>query len=225
MKLGRLDLAAIGVVAGQGLLAAYVYGFGKTGRLPMHFGLNGQVDRWGDRTELAAVIAAMAGLTALTYAALPILSRARATSVGEVGQTYARASLLAGPTLASLLLAALGTGVVGTAGEGLHLSNLMMAFLAVIAIVLGALVGKTAPNPFVGMRTFWALRSRLAWDRSNRLLGRLWFWLGLLALFSAPLAPQPAGTTTLIAAMLLSAVVAGVESWRVWREDPDRAPI
>ncbi len=225
MKLGRLDVAAIGVVAGQGLLAAYVYSSGKTGRLPVHFGLNGHVDRWGDRTELAAVIAGMAVLSAVTYAALPALSRVRGATTGDVGQTYARVSVLVGPALGSLLLGALGTGVIDPAGQGLRLPNLMMACLAIIAIVLGALVGKTAPNPFVGMRTFWALRSRLAWDRSNRLLGRLWFWLGLVALFAAPLAPQPAGTTALIAAMLLSGVVAGVESWRVWRGDPDRAPI
>ena len=99
----------------------------------------------------------------------------------------------------------------------------MMGFLALIMLATGVFLGKTGPNPFVGVRTFWSLRSRLALDRSNRLLGRLWFWLGLAGLAAAPLAPEPLGTMALIILIMGTVAAAVVESWRVWRSDPDRA--
>jgi uncharacterized membrane protein len=76
----------------------------------------------------------------------------------------------------------------------------------------------------VGVRTPWTYKSRLAWDRSNRLAGRLLFLIGLAGLVSAPWAVQPLALIALIVAILVAAVWSVIESWRVWRTDPDRQP-
>ncbi|MNS80009.1 hypothetical protein D3C72_1136760 [compost metagenome] len=98
------------------------------------------------------------------------------------------------------------------------------ALMSLLFAVMGAFMGRVAPNPIVGVRTPWAYKSRLAWDRSNRLAGRLFFWLGLLGLITAPLAPQPLGFSLLIVGVLIAAGWSVFESWRVWRADPDRQP-
>jgi uncharacterized membrane protein len=216
-----IDYAAGGVILAQAALALAIAQFGKTGPLPMHFGLNGEVNRWGDRNELAAIAGALTAFNALVYLALPALTRGRDERNGGLGLTYARAAVLAASSLVIALLSATGFGLVGEGGGGTT-ARMIMAFTALITFALGALIGKAGPNPFVGVRTFWTLRSRLAWDRSNRLLGRLWFWLGLVGLIAAPLAPQPGGIMTMIGLTLASAAAATVESWRVWRSDPER---
>jgi uncharacterized membrane protein len=94
--------------------------------------------------------------------------------------------------------------------------------MALVYVVAGAFVGKTSPGPFAGVRTYWSLRSRLAWDKSNRLAGRLMFWGGLVALAASPFAPQPLGVQALIAWILATCAAAVFESWRVWRSDPER---
>ena len=53
-------LTAPAAAAGQAALGLYVWKFGSTAPIPMHFGLDGQVDRWGDRTEAALFIGGMA---------------------------------------------------------------------------------------------------------------------------------------------------------------------
>lgn len=223
MKLQPIDRAALAILAGQLCLSVYVFFFGTPGPLPMHFGLNGQVDRWGDRNELAEVMLALALGSALLYALMPALARGRGMVTDAPGMTYAKAALLAIGVLVTLLFAAMGVG--GRAGAApANVERLSMGFIAAIMVCGGAVMGKVGPNPFVGIRTFWALRSRLAWDRSNRLLGRLWFWFGLAALFATPLAPQPAGNMAVLAGMALTATAAVYESWRVWRIDPDRTP-
>lgn len=221
MKLNRLDQFALVVILGQAALVAYIYLDGKAGPLPMHFGLNGQVDRWGDRRELAIVAGGMTALNAVLYAVLPALARGRGVDPSNLGMSYARATLLAVTSILCLMFGAMGLGLT-TMGGGPMIGRVMMGFLALVVLTTGAFVGKAAPNPFVGVRTFWALRSRLAWDRSNRLLGRLWFWLGLAALVAVPIAPQPLGALILAGLMIASALAAVFESWRVWRSDPDR---
>ena len=99
----------------------------------------------------------------------------------------------------------------------------MMVFGALF-VVIGAFLGRVAPNPLVGVRTPWTFKSRLAWDRSNRLAGRLLFWLGLASVLSAPFAPQPAGMIAVVAGVLAAAAWSVFESWRVWRSDPQRQP-
>jgi uncharacterized membrane protein len=96
--------------------------------------------------------------------------------------------------------------------------------VSLILLVLGAFLGRVAPNPVVGVRTPWSYKSRLAWDRSNRLAGRLFFLLGLIGLIAAPVAPQPLGALSLTGAALIVAALSVFESWRVWRSDPDRQP-
>ena len=96
-----------------------------------------------------------------------------------------------------------------------------MAFQGLVFLGVGAFLGRTRPNPVVGVRTPWSRRSRLAWDKSNRLAGRLLSLLGIAGLLAAPIAPQPLALHLLNAALLAVAVVSTFESWRVWRGDPD----
>jgi uncharacterized membrane protein len=229
MTVKRLDLAAIVLTLAELGLAAFVYWHGKAGPIPVHYGFDGRVDRWGDRREIATVIAVVAVINATIYALMPALARRRTDERAGIGLAYAQGTALAVSVSVCMLLGAMGLGLLASmhvganAGGGETMSRAMMAGLAVIILVVGALIGKAGPNPFVGVRTFWALRSRLAWDRSNRLLGRLWFWLGLGGLAAAPIAPQPAGSVALGALMVGSTLAAVFESWRVWRSDPDRA--
>jgi hypothetical protein len=98
----------------------------------------------------------------------------------------------------------------------------LMFFVSGLKVLNGAWNGKLGPNPLLGVRTPWTYASRLAWDKSNRLTGRLWFWGGLIGLAATPFAPQPAGLNLVLAAVVASWGAGAFESWWVWRSDPDR---
>ncbi len=204
------------VIAGAG---AWVIVAGPTEPLPVHYGLTGQADRWGTRTEIGAVIAGLGLLLALlgfglgmAAARSPDLPRRRALRAAQLVSLIAILGVVLFAGGASL------TGATSIAG------GLPMAGLSLTVLGAGAFLGRVGPNPFVGVRTPWTYKSRLAWDRSNRLAGRLLFLLGLFGLAAAAVAPQPAGLIVLGSGVLLAAVWSVVESWRVWRTDPDRQP-
>lgn len=212
-----IAVAAVGLIviaAGIGVMAA-----GPAELMPVHYGLDGQADRWGGRLEVGGLIAAL-GLMILVVAGGMGLA---ATRTGDPARRRAlrMAQLVA---LIPLLGVALFAGGASLSGATSIAGGLPMAGLSLILLGAGAFMGRVGPNPFVGVRTPWTYKSRLAWDRSNRLAGRLMFVLGLFGLAASAVAPQPAGMIALAAGLGVALLWAVAESWRVWRADPDRQP-
>lgn len=217
-----LDALTVLTVAGLAALAIGIQVAGPTIPLPMHFDIHGQPDRWGDRSELAGVIAFMAVMAAITAGPMswyakrtPEAARRRGLEIGQMVSLLAIVG-----TSAFMVWMILGRGA---AQPGVSMA-MTAALMSLLFAVMGAFMGRIAPNPVIGVRTPWNYKSRLAWDRSNRLAGRLFFWLGLVGLITAPFAPQPLGFSLLIAGVLIAAGWSVFESWRVWRADPDRQP-
>jgi uncharacterized membrane protein len=220
VKLTQEDMIAVGVIGAQGVLAGLIYGFGRLGQIPMHFGLNGQVDRWGDRTEAAIAAAATALVMGALYALLPVLATPRAAGPGAARAVpVARLIVLIVSLLLSLLTAAMGFGLLNQRSP----LPLLTGIFSVMLLAMGVYLGKVEPNPIAGVRTYWSLRSRLAWDKSNRLFARIAFWIGVAGLISFPFAPQPLDLLLVVGGLFVGGVAAAFESWRVWRDDPDRS--
>ncbi len=192
---------------------------GPTDMLPVHYGLTGEVDRWGTRVEIGGLIAGLGVLLTLLGFGLG-LAAARAPDPARRRGLRA-AQFVAFTAIAGVVVFAGGASLGGVTSIA---SGLPMTGLSLILIVVGALLGRVGPNPFVGLRTPWTYKSRLAWDRSNRLAGRLLFLLGLFGLAASNFVPQPAGLIALFAGLMIAVVWAVIESWRVWRADPDRQP-
>ena len=217
-----LDALTVLTVAGLAALAIGIQVAGPTIPLPMHFDIHGQPDRWGDRSELSGLIAFMAFMAAITAGPMswyakrtPDAARRRGLEIGQMVSLLAIVG-----TSAFMVWMILGRGA---AQPGVSMA-MTAALMSLLFAVMGAFMCRIAPNPVIGVRTPWNYKSRLAWDRSNRLAGRLFFWLGLVGLITAPFAPQPLGFSLLIVGVLIAAGWSVFESWRVWRADPDRQP-
>lgn len=202
--------------------AAWIAIYGPETPIPVHFDAAGQADRYGSRYELAAVLAGLALLNL-------VVARMTGRQAASVADPVRRKGLRGGQWLSIIIMGAVAVFVAWAslspaAASGVSHPGVAMAFTAFILLITGAVLGRVSPNPFIGVKTPWAYKSRLAWDRSNRLAGRLMFWLGAAGLIASPFVVQPAGLITLIVGVLIAAVWSVFESWRVWRADPDRQP-
>jgi uncharacterized membrane protein len=214
--LDKACYAVGGLIVLAGLAVVVV---GPAGDLPIHYGPDGAADDWAGRKVVGALIA---GLGALLLTLGGGMGRAAAAAGDDARQRGLRASQLTVLlVLTGVALFAAGTSLSRT--ESLS-HAIPMAGTSLLLLAAGAFLGRAAPNPFVGVRTPWSYKSRLAWDRSNRLAGRLLCLIGLAGLAASAFAPQPAGTFALVAAALIAGVWSVFESWRVWRADPDRQP-
>jgi uncharacterized membrane protein len=199
------------------LLAIALYGWGPARAVPVHFNFAGEPNRWGGRGELAGMALLFAALTLVGALALPALSQRKTAGESETARGIAAAQWIIFATTCALCF------IPATLAWGSPLTprGLLMALICFVFVIIGAELGKTGPNPIVGVRTPWTYASRLAWEKANRLAGRLLFWGGPAGLISAPFVPQPAGLRVLVAGVIIIAAVSVFKSWRVWRNDPD----
>jgi uncharacterized membrane protein len=214
-------LAAFVAVAASLGFAVWLGLRGPEGQMPMHMGLDGTVDRWSDRVEAAWVLGGTTVFLAAAYA-LTAHSASKAAESVQRGLALVQAILIGAMVFVAALFGGLAFGVFAAVDGTQETHRLIGGFLAAVMLLIGSVLGKTPPNPWVGVRTYWALTSRAAWDKSNRLTGRLMFWGGLAGLPAAMLAPQPQANIGIGAVLILAALAGAVESWRVWNADPDR---
>jgi len=98
------------------------------------------------------------------------------------------------------------------------IAMLLSSFIA----LKGAVLGKLKPGGVFGLRLPWTCRSRLAWEQAHRLMGRILFFGGLIALVASPFVHYAATFVAIGAIVVVGVIVSAIESWRVWRNDPER---
>ena len=216
-----MSLVAGAVITCQLVLAAAVAAWGAQGPVPVHFNLDGQANGWADRGQIGLIIAGIAAVNLLAIAGARARRRRLPASDQPRGAALTEAAVLVLTSLTAGLMASLA---FGQPPGGLFAHRGGPAFLWLLMAAIGAIQGKVPPNLALGVRTPWTLSSRLAWDKSNRLAGRLFFWGGLVGLAATPFIPPAAGLRLGISVVLIFAGLAVLESWRVWRRDPDRRP-
>ena len=188
-------------------------------RLPVHWGLSGEVDRYGGRFEglLALPMTALGVYLLLRY--LPRLDPGHANYALFSG-AYALIRLAVLGVIAALY----GLVLITAWGRSVDVVGLVPALVGGLLVVMGSVLGKVRPNWFVGIRTPWTLSSKLAWTKTHRLGGWLLIADGLALIIVAGVL-RPAWAPGAVAAVLIGSVLLlSVYSYLVWRTDPDKTP-
>lgn len=186
-------------------------------RLAVHWGGNGQANGFAGKSEALWMLPVLAlGLTVF-LALLPRIEPRRAREIA----TFPLYHVVWIGVLALLALAHALILLQGLGGTGFPVW-LPTVGCGGLMLLIGNYLGKTRPNFFIGMRTPWSLSSDYAWDKTNRLTGRLLFLTGAVTLL---LAPWPMlAIRCLLAGCIASAVVGVLASYFFWRRDPSRHP-
>ncbi len=203
------------LIAAMFVLAAATWGSAPD-RIPMHWSIGGQVDRWGGKFEgLFAIPLLSLGIYVLMIV-LPRFDPGRANYEAFAGPyTTLRVCIV-------VLMAALYALIIlWVRGVRASIEVWVPLLVGALLVVVGNLLGKLRPNWFVGIRTPWTLSSKLAWSRTPRAGGWLFILLGILMMLCAALRTLWALWTMILAgAVGLLALV--VYSYVLWRNDPDK---
>jgi uncharacterized membrane protein len=185
--------------------------------LPVHWGVDGAPNGFLPKETALLLLPGIAiGMTAL-FALLPrieprrknLLASRKPYIVGWIGGLV-------------VIAAAQILSLVAAAGFHINVASAILIVVALMIAVLGNYLGKAHSNFFFGVRTPWTLSSDLAWEKSNRLLGRLLVASGLIVLATRLAFDVRIGFLVFTALIGASAVIAVVASYIFWRSDPDR---
>lgn len=187
-------------------------------RVPVHWNISGQVDRYGGKFEGLLLVPLIALGVYVLFLLLPRIDPGRA-NYAQFGTAYAavRIGVIS-------FMAALDTFVLLTArGARIPVTDVVTAVAGTLFIVVGSVLGKIRPNWFVGVRTPWTLSSKRAWVKTHRLGG----WLFILAGVAVVVVGFVNGrwaVITLLASITGVAIVLTVYSYLEWRRDPEKLP-
>jgi len=158
-------------------------------------------------------------ITALFASAQRRLASASIGRGAAAWMTASRTAVLAILVLVSLLV--VFRGFFTPSGLKMGTTGVSAALWAAIALK-GAAAGKFRPGGMLGLRVYWTMHSRLAWERAHRVLGRVLFWAGLAGLVTSFVLPIFVSFALWAATVALAVLMALFESRRCWRGDPDR---
>lgn len=174
---------------------------------PMHYGLNGQVDRYGSKGEFLTMQLIIQGVLPLGYLLLkflPAIDPKRQVKYGE--STFQKLGLGL-----VIFLSALNIAIIFEAlHHGFSLDKVILPIIGLFLAFIGNIMNSIKPNYFAGIRTPWTLESEDTWRATHRLAGKIWFVGGLTLTILMLLLPPVAGKTvftSVIAVMVLIPVI------------------
>ncbi|MEX2287318.1 MAG: SdpI family protein [Planctomycetaceae bacterium] len=187
-------------------------------RIPVHWNIHGEVDRFGGKVEGLLGIPLVALALYLLLLFLPRLDPGYANY-----QRFVGAYTVVRYALACFLWVVYAVILLAAFGQPVSVTEVMMVSVGILFFVLGSVMGKIRPNWFCGIRTPWTLSSKASWNKTHRLGGWLFILIGLCM--------AAAGLIGKGWALLGTFIIAGVGlvglivySYIIWRSDPDRVP-
>ena len=187
-------------------------------RIPMHWGVDGQVNGYGGKLEGLLLIPLVALILYLFFLALPKLDPLHANYARFAGAyTLFRFSILLFLALIYLLIH------LWIRGYRAPVNMVIPILVGVLFLILARVLGRVRPNWFVGIRTPWTLSSKLAWTKTHRVAQWVFTILGLGLILSGILR-SIALLIGVIAATAVGTFGMIFYSYVVWRDDPERIP-
>ncbi len=148
-------------------------------KVPMHWNLQGEIDRFGNKSELILVPVL---LPLLTYVILLIIPKIDPKNkIKNMGNKYQTIKILLTIFMSTLALFIL----YSSKNQSFENPNYIVLLIGVLYTVLGNYFKTIKANYFIGIRTPWTLESETVWKETHKMGGKMWFIGGLFIVFSS----------------------------------------
>jgi len=187
-------------------------------QLPVHWNIEGQVDRLGSKTEALLLLPAIAIILTLVFVFLPRLDPRR-TNLESSSKMWNAAAIGA----VALLAYVHALLVMSARGRSVDVGDYLIPALSILFIVIGNYLPKTRSNWFAGVRTPWTMSSEYSWGKTHRLASRLFMGSGAASLLAWPTVGAKIAIFVLVGTLLGTTVISVAASYFFWKADPARA--
>jgi uncharacterized membrane protein len=179
--------------------------------VPLHWNLQGEIDRWGSKSDLLFVPVFTSLLVYVLFTLVPLIDPKK--RIEEMGTTYGKLKLAIVATMSVLALALLYMSGV----ESSVSPRFVFFIVGLLFTVLGGFMKSIKPNYFIGIRTPWTLESPYVWEKTHKFGGVLFMLGGLVICALAVLASTETVLQLTIAIGLGIAFLLIIHSYLVYR--------
>ncbi len=219
-NLTRLWIFSAVILLGMCIVAAWAWQqLPANASIPVHWGANGQPNRYGGKWEGLFLLPAMTAGIALLFTLIRYIDPLR-QNIRQSGKAYA-------VTWVALLLFMAGfhtVTVLIALGWAINISVVVTSALGLLFLVMGNYMGKIRRNYTFGIRTPWTLASDTVWDKTHRLGGKVFMVAGLLILLSTFFVGSLLQVYVMLGALLGAVLFVVVYSYLIWRKEALTGP-
>ncbi|GAB4508338.1 MAG: SdpI family protein [Allomuricauda sp.] len=193
----KKELPLIGIVLLPFVYLAYVWNQ-LPAQVPMHYNIEGEIDRYGNKSELILIPIMTSLLIYLIFLAVPYIDPKK--QIQKMGGKYDTLKFIITTFMSILALFIIYTAKNQTLTD----PDYILLGCGVLFLILGNYFKTLKANYFIGIRTPWTLESESVWKQTHKLAGKIWFLGGLLIILSCLILD---GKTNFIVFMCITAIM------------------
>ena len=141
--------------------------------VPMHWNASGEIDDYGNKSELLFVLLLLVGLPYLIFLVIPRIDPKQ--KLQKMGNKLNNLRFIL-----TMFMSALAIFILYSVQHETSNSGFMFSIIGLLFAFLGNYFKTLKPNYFIGIRTPWTLESEEVWKKTHLLGGKMWFIGGLL---------------------------------------------
>ena len=182
-------------------------------RVPVHWGITGQVDGWGSRATGAFVIPGMLVGMYILFLVLPYLDPKR-----ERYEQFAKTYLTFRTLIISFLAVIYFIASLSALGYNISVGFWMPILVGLLFVFIGNFLAKVKMNWFMGIRTPWTMSSEEVWNKTHRAGSKMFILAGLLMMLTAFVAPIMKIVVFITAMVIILGGTIGYSYWLYRKE-------
>ncbi len=201
------------VILIPGIYLAFAWN-GLPDKVPMHFDINGNADRYGNKTELLTTILILPAVSLFVYFLLANIYRIDPKKYAVENRVRLKRIAFA----IVCFLSALTCIIIYSASHGGSKFDvsLILSAVGLLFAIIGNYLPNLKPNYFAGMRLPWTLENPENWRKTHALAGKLWFAGGILLAITCLFLPSRAAMILFFSVMVILVIIPTVYSYRFY---------
>lgn len=174
----KKELPLIGIVLLPFLYLAYIWNQ-LPEKVPMHWNIKGEVDRYGEKIELIIIPILLPLLVYIIFLVVPKIDpKNKLNNMGNKLQTI--------KFILTTFMSILALFILYTSKNETYANpNYIVLLVGVLYIIFGNYFKTIKANYFIGIRTPWTLENEIVWKKTHQLGGKLWFAGGIIVVISS----------------------------------------
>ncbi len=142
-------------------------------KVPMHWNGAGEIDRYGDKKELVAMLFMLVGISYFVFLIIPYADpKQKLQNMGN------KLNIIR--MILAIFMSTLAVYILYNTQQKSSNPGFVFAIIGLLFAFLGNYFKTIKPNYFIGIKTPWTLENEEVWKKTHLMGGKLWFVGGLL---------------------------------------------
>ena len=206
----KKELSLIAIVAAPFIYLASIWK-GLPASVPLHWDIKGEIDRYGDKSELLLIPILLPLLIYIIFSLVPLIDPKG--KIKQMGNKYFM--LKAAMTIFMSILAMII--IYAVKNQSLYNPNYIVLLIGVLFVILGNYFKTLRANYFIGIKTPWTLENETVWKETHKLAGKIWFIGGFIIILSSLILDKKANFSVFVGITIIVSLVPVIYSFFKFR--------